>query len=360
MTILKAVAVALGIFLGISIALMVVASLLAPGYVARHRIAGWQTDVRPAPPIPEKVPVKARAVTVPTHGGEAKGLLTLPARGPAAAGIVVAHGSGVRGRESYPDLARAMAERDVAVLVVDKDGEGYSPFRRDFERLADDVAAQVAWLAENESVRGPVGILGYSEGGWVAPIAADRHPEDIDFLTLVSAPIVTPLEQTTTLAGGLLPSPLQRFASTFLASGRAFFDYLDTDVRHELSRIDVPIFAVFGRNDPSIPIADAVDRLRGSANREPTVVVLSDAGHRMEMGSWVSIAAAWMQTDRSYLGIRGEPDDENYTAPRPPDRVWFTEPGVQLPVAVGLTAAAVMLIRRRRGAAHASRIEGAT
>lgn len=40
-----------------------------------------------------------------------------------------------------------------------------------------------------------VGLIGWREGGWIAPLAAAREPGAIAYVVLVSAPVVSPLEQ---------------------------------------------------------------------------------------------------------------------------------------------------------------------
>jgi len=95
--------------------------------------------------------------------------------------VVYAHGSEELGWiESFRDPFR-MAVCGVSVFVYDKGGTGQSGgvYSQNFPRLADDLVA-----ASNEARRlaagrfGRFGLIGLSQGGWIAPLAAGRARAD--------------------------------------------------------------------------------------------------------------------------------------------------------------------------------------
>ncbi len=100
--------------------------------------------------------------------------------GPRQASIVVlVHGSEDFSALDFYSLQRQLPAEGVGVFVYDKRGTGSSGghYTQDFDVLATDaVAAMTAArrLAGNRA--GRVGYLGTSQGGWVAPIAANRAP----------------------------------------------------------------------------------------------------------------------------------------------------------------------------------------
>lgn len=72
-----------------------------------------------------------------------------------------------------------MVARGVAVLAYDKRGTGASEgeFTFDFRQLARDVSAAVAFLRSLPDIQPDrIGLSGYSQGGWVAPLAASLTP----------------------------------------------------------------------------------------------------------------------------------------------------------------------------------------
>ena len=70
------------------------------------------------------------------------------------------------------------------MFVYDKRGTGKSTgrFTVDFSELADDAIAAVA-QARKLLPNVPVGLMGESQGGWIAPLAAARSP--VDFVVVV-------------------------------------------------------------------------------------------------------------------------------------------------------------------------------
>ncbi len=138
------------------------------------------------------------AVRFPGPAGSMKGAVYLPDGPGPYPGIVLAHGAI---RNSYRDFereARFFATHGYAVLAYDTRGTGGSAGDRTqarFEHLAHDVAAAVRCLRDRPEVDAArVGLWAYDQGGWIAPLAASRDTT-IAFLVLVSAPIVTPLQQ---------------------------------------------------------------------------------------------------------------------------------------------------------------------
>jgi pimeloyl-ACP methyl ester carboxylesterase len=143
-------------------------------------------------------------ITIPASGFSLAGTLTLP---PAAAGrlrhpaIVLLGGSGQIGRDGtvagisvFAQLAGGLANRGFAVVRYDKRGVGQSGGRAEtvtLEDYADDAIAAVRWLASRKDIDSHrITLVGHSEGGAVAMIAASREKK-IASLVLVAAPGTT-------------------------------------------------------------------------------------------------------------------------------------------------------------------------
>jgi len=170
-------------------------------------------------PAPSPV-VERRPVTFRSGGVELSGTLLLPAARAAGAhlpGVVTLHGSanGQRGVWEYRTHAELLVRAGLAVLLYDRRGSGQSGGDADapFSLLADDALAALASLRsqpEVDAVR--VGLLGPSQGGWIALLAASRS-RDVAFLLLLSAPAVSVHEQE-----------LQRVEATLRANGASTED----------------------------------------------------------------------------------------------------------------------------------------
>ncbi|HMB68823.1 MAG TPA: alpha/beta fold hydrolase [bacterium] len=157
--------------------------------------------------------------------------ITLPdGAGPFPAAVLV-HGSGPSGRSNPWTSAweEALVARGIAVLHPDKRGSGES--EGDWRSaslldLADDAAAAAAALRAHPGVDPTnVGLIGFSQGGHVVPVAATEDP-DVAFAVSVSGSVVPMYEQIgdeVLLSGerdGLTAEELARVAGIHEASLR--------------------------------------------------------------------------------------------------------------------------------------------
>lgn len=136
------------------------------------------------------------------------GTLTLP-DGKAPRGgwpaMVLITGSGPQNRDEelvghkpFKVIADYMALRGVATLRCDDRGVGESDGAfADVvpQDLVDDILAQWDWLSNNKKInRKKIGLLGHSEGGLLAPMAAVKNPK-VAFVVMMAGPGL-PMRQT--------------------------------------------------------------------------------------------------------------------------------------------------------------------
>lgn len=245
-------------------------------------------------------------------GARLVGTLALPdAPGPVPVAVIVA-GSGAVDRDGnappgvqsnlYAQLAWRLAERGIASLRYDKRGVGESRAgvnlaMTTLDDFAEDVLAASRALARDERF-GAVGIVGHSEGGWLAIRAALRGApaQGIALLATPGRPFLTVLrgqlaqqldsaglvQFDSAMAGylrgevpvGLPPylQPLFRPVNQrFTASAVAF------DALAELRRLEISILVVQGDRDIQIGVEDA-ERLAAAAP-SARVLVIPGANH---------------------------------------------------------------------------------
>lgn len=115
-------------------------------------------------------------------------------------GAVIIHGSGPSDRDNVWafHIAQHLARSGVVVLLPDKRGSGASEGNwqaASFQDLADDALAGVDRLRRHPMVDpNRVGLVGLSQGGWIAPLAASQD-QNVAFIINVSGAAVTPAEQ---------------------------------------------------------------------------------------------------------------------------------------------------------------------
>lgn len=124
-------------------------------------------------------------------------LLTPPQLGPHPL-VILVHGAGPGLRDDYRVVADLFARQGLAVFFYDKRGWGESTGEQlwsDIVKLADDAEAVIRQLRRHPQVDAKrVGVWGFSNGGWVAPLAASRF-NDIAFVISFSGSGVSPARQ---------------------------------------------------------------------------------------------------------------------------------------------------------------------
>ena len=132
------------------------------------------------------------------NGVKLTGTLTLPrGRGPHPAVLLIT-GSGAQdrneslmGHRPFLVLADALTRRGIAVLRMDDRGVGGSTgnvLASTEDDFTDDALAGVAFLRSRKEIDSArIGLVGHSEGGMVAALAASRSP-DVAFIAMLAAP----------------------------------------------------------------------------------------------------------------------------------------------------------------------------
>ncbi len=148
---------------------------------ARGRATGL-TVARAGAPARRGQRVALREDTASFTSGDVTlfGKLVRPATGTGPWPVVVY----VHGSDNTPSVDRVwepylLAAHGVAMFVFDKRGTGRSggTYTQMFSTLASDVVAATKWLRQQPAVDSTrIGLAGFSQGGWVAPLAASKDP----------------------------------------------------------------------------------------------------------------------------------------------------------------------------------------
>ncbi len=131
-----------------------------------------------------------------SHGVTLVGRLVMPPGQSRAPIVVLVHGSEDDSALSTYPLQRMLPAEGVGAFVYDKRGTGASGghYTQDFNLLADDA---VAAMREARRLAGPrLGRIGYhggSQGGWVAPLAANRA--HVDFVIVAFGLAVSVIDE---------------------------------------------------------------------------------------------------------------------------------------------------------------------
>jgi pimeloyl-ACP methyl ester carboxylesterase len=262
------------------------------------------------------------------------GSLVLPlGRGPFPA-VVCIHGSGPTTRDMYLGKAAFFASHGIATLIYDKRSVGKS-VGGDWQSatlydLAEDALAGIRLLKGRADIRaGRVGAEGFSQGGWIAPLAA-RMSADVAFVIVGSPAGISPAEQSVyhvrnvmrqagctdqaIAKAASLREQLYKTAQTGdppdeinaelkLAAAESWFPYsslpaeagpANPDYNHRFlfldpvpiwQRLTIPVLAMWGGNDINLPVERSREiirtALKTAGNRDVTLKIFANADHTL-------------------------------------------------------------------------------
>jgi pimeloyl-ACP methyl ester carboxylesterase len=244
--------------------------------------------------------------------------------GPTALVALHGAGEGTRDSPSLRHLHELLPSHGIGVVTFDRRGEGESTgdaTRGRFDLQADDALAVLRAIGAERS-----GLFGYSQGGWIAPLAAARS-DDVAFLVLVASIGVTPSEQMMVaverqlrLAGygddvvdraldlrrrfehwihAVAPEPDEQLAGDLLAAVdepwagqlwlppslldeegvRLWIEEMDYDPRPTFEQVRVPTLSFYGELDSWAPVEASVKAWRDARGDGVELVVIPGAEH---------------------------------------------------------------------------------
>lgn len=232
-------------------------------------IEAWEPDVRVHLKRAEAPPptVREEEVRFASGGLTLNGTLVLPlAPGPHPA-VVLVHGSGAAGRSEgrYRSYGTFYARHGIAALVYDKRA-GFE--NATFDDLANDAAAAVQFLLGRRDIDpARVGLAGFSQGGWLAPLAASRMP-NVAFLILQVGAAVSVEEQE-----------LERVSFGMAAEG-----FAEEDVARAVAYTKL-VFDVAYRGGDWSKLAAATEKAKGTKWAEQVQLATSPRSWRAGGGS---------------------------------------------------------------------------
>lgn len=233
------------------------------------------------------------------------------------ASIVLVHGSGQEKRMTK--MATFLATKGIAVLTYDKRGVGESGGiytgpevgtnnidSANLNLLALDASeASNTLLAHLPDKYDQIGLMGFSQAGWVIPLAATKNRK-VKFMVIFSGPVVSTLEQL-------------RFQ--FYTQGNSKFWEIHTEVearehirndpdkykfeptypQNALSKLSIPGVWIFGGKDIQTPVGLSIEHLNDlKATGKPyTYQLFPEFGHNTAFSKSpepINFALKWINT----------------------------------------------------------------
>lgn len=276
-----------------------------------------QSGNQSAVPKPPKVTdsVLIQDLVFASAGVELAGTMFIPDQPQAA--LVLVHGSDKTPRMT--ELGKFLAQNDMLVLTYDKRGIGESGgvyagpevgtnniSTENLNLLAQDANAAVATL-KNFNADLPLGLLGFSQAGWIIPIAADRNKQ-IDFMALFSCPTITTLEQLrfqfyTNGDADFWNTHNEADAREHLYNDPDRYHFAPTDPKMSLRNLSIPGLWLFGEKDIQIPVKVCIEQLNifRKEGKPFEYLLFPELGHNTNKTEPREIALNWIKRQASAI-----------------------------------------------------------
>ena len=261
--------------------------------------------------------------------------------------IVALHGAsdGTRDTCLYRHLHEVLPPIGIGVVTFDRRGEGESSGETSRDRFGLQVEDALAVRDAVDAKR--VGFWGFSQGGWIGPLAAVASA-DVAFLVLIASTGVSPSEQMMYavehqlhLAGyggevvaralelrrrfeewihTTAPEPDEQLARELSAAStepwwsyvwlptvlpdaegtRLWIEEMDFDPRPVFAQVRIPTLLFYGEEDSTTPVEPSVSAWRAAQSDENEIVVIPDAEHDLRLpdgslaGEYTRILVDWL------------------------------------------------------------------
>lgn len=193
------------------------------------------------------------------------------------AAVVIVHGSDPVKREM--EFAKRLANEGIAVLTYDKRGVGESGGvyvgpsvgtnnidTTNINLLSLDASSAVntfrTYLKDKKT---PIGLVGFSQAGWIIPIAASNNSQ-IEYMVLFSCPTITTLEQLrfqfyTNGNNNFWENHTESDAREHTKNDTDRYHFVETDPKISLNTLSIPGLWLFGEKDIQIPVKLCMEQL---------------------------------------------------------------------------------------------------
>lgn len=218
------------------------------------------------------------------------GMMILPeGEGPFPVAVII-HGSGTSKRDNkwYLTVANHLQENGIAVLLPDKRGSEKSEGKwigASFEDLAGDTISAIEYIRIQDQFNySKIGVIGMSQGGWIAPIVATKA--NLSFVVSMSGPVVSTDEQLLYEEIHNIEDytyePIAKILAPLTANNLKKKEYVKNTMGFNpipyWKQVNIPVFIAFGENDKNVPVEESIERLNEN-NLDYLVKVYPNGGH---------------------------------------------------------------------------------
>jgi len=221
------------------------------------------------------------------------GMMFLPEnQGPYPMAVFI-HGSGTSRRDNawYLTVVKHLVDNGIGVFLPDKRGSENSEgdWRGvSLPELAQDTLAAIKMIQNQSEIPiSQIGIIGFSQGGWIAPVVANQT-DAISFVVSFSGSGTTTDRQLEfEEINNIQRMGTYRFVAKMIASitvpkireRKSWRNLAGFDPIPYWKKVETPVFFAFGENDTNLPVGESVERLKNLEKENFEMKVYPNGGH---------------------------------------------------------------------------------
>jgi len=222
------------------------------------------------------------------------GMLILPKNDGPFPTVVIIQGSGPSFRDNgwYLSIVEHLQENGIAVLIPDKRGSEKSEgewIGASFDELANDAIGGIEFIKSQDQFEySNIGIVGMSQGGWIAPVVENKSA-DVSFIASLSGATVNAYEQLlheeihniSKYTYPFIAKIIAPITTNRLQKMEYLSSYADFDPIPYLKKVDVPVHFAFGEGDKYVPVKSCIKRLEENGLNDFKISVYPNGGHAL-------------------------------------------------------------------------------
>ena len=222
------------------------------------------------------------------------GMLIVPeGAGPFPTAIII-QGSGPSFRDNgwYLSIVKHLQDNGIAVLIPDKRGCEKSEgewIGASFDELANDAISAIKFIKTQDRFNySYIGLVGMSQGGWIAPVVENKSA-DVSFIASLSGATVNAYEQLlheeihniSKYTYPFIAKIIAPITTNRLQKMEYLSSYADFDPIPYLKKVDVPVHFAFGEGDNYVPVKASIERLEENGLNDFKTRVYPNGGHAL-------------------------------------------------------------------------------
>lgn len=206
--------------------------------------------------------------------------------------VVIIQGSGPSFRNNgwYLSVVKHLQDNGIAVMIPDKRGCEKSEgewIGADFEELATDAISAIEFVkTQNRFKYSYIGLVGMSQGGWIAPVAATKT-KDVSFIANISSATIGTDEQLlyeeinniSAYTYAFIAKLIAPITSDRIKKMEHFSSLVGFDPIPYWKELNIPVFLAFGEDDKNVPVSACIERLKENDLNSYKIKTYPNGGH---------------------------------------------------------------------------------